>query len=226
VLGHALLALLSRQSLTGYELTKRFYGSVAFCWHAHTSQIYAELARLEASGWISAKREPGAGRGRKLYALAEAGRAGLQAWLRTPPPALALKDEWLLRVWAIDQLPAGDGRAVLDACRRLHEERLATYRTLLRDLTREHGGVETTRHESLVGPYLCLQQGIWHEEMYVRWCRWAVARLAARRRRHAAPRPRTAVDLHAAVSRARGAARRGAPGTAVTTRSRPGGTGR
>ena len=47
MLTHALLALLSRRSLTGYHPTKRFYGSVAFCWHAHPSQIYTELARLE-----------------------------------------------------------------------------------------------------------------------------------------------------------------------------------
>jgi non-ribosomal peptide synthetase component F len=50
VLRYALLALLSRRSLTGYELTKRFYGSVAFCWHAHQSQIYADLADSPRDG--------------------------------------------------------------------------------------------------------------------------------------------------------------------------------
>jgi hypothetical protein len=38
----------------------------------------------------------------------------------------------------------------------------------MRKLRHEHGPVERTEHEALVGAYLCLQQGIWHEEMYVR----------------------------------------------------------
>jgi PadR family transcriptional regulator AphA len=202
MLRYALLALLSRRSLTGYELTKRFYGSVAFCWHAHQSQIYAELDRLDRAGWISAKREARtAGPQRRAFALTEPGRAALIDWLRAPEPELALKDEWLLRVWAVDLLGAEDARALLEACRRLHEERLRAYNGLMRKLRREHGPVERTEHEALVGPYLCLQQGIWHEEMYVRWCKWATARLSARRRRPRSRSAHPAVDLHSVVTR-------------------------
>jgi len=207
MLSQALLAILSRRSLAGYELTKRFYGSVAFCWHAHPSQIYAELKRLERRGLVSAKREPQTRRPTKtVYTLTEDGREALVAWVRAPERALALKDEWLLRIWAVDLLGRNEARALLDACHRLHEERLRTYRALLRALTREHGPVERTVHETLVGPYLCLQQGIWHEEMYTRWCRWAAARLAVRRRRRgrSAPRP---VDLHVVVKGAGGTRR-------------------
>ena len=195
---------MSRRSLTGYELTKRFYGSVAFCWHAHQSQIYAELDRLDRSGWVSARREAGAVRPpRRVYALTGQGRAALVDWLRTPEPELALKDEWLLRVWAVDLLAPGDARALLAACRRLHEERLGAYVTLMAKLRREHGPVERTAHEALVGPYLCLQQGIWHEEMYVRWCRWATARLSARRRRPRSRAAQQSVDLHSVVAPSR-----------------------
>jgi DNA-binding PadR family transcriptional regulator len=200
MLGHALLALLSRRSLTGYELTKRFYGSVAFCWHAHPSQVYSELKRLDRRRLISAKVERGPSRPTKtVYTLTEAGRETLIGWLRDPEPALALKDAWLLRVWAVDLLAPAEARALLDGCRRLHAERLGTYRRLLDALVEEHGPLERTRHETLIGPYLCLQQGIWHEEMYLRWCRWAAARLAARRRRRRRPAPGHAVDLHAVV---------------------------
>jgi DNA-binding PadR family transcriptional regulator len=204
MLGHALLALLSRRPLTGYELTKRFYGSVAFCWHAHPSQVYAELKRLDRRGMTSATVERGASRPTKtVYRLTEAGRDALTAWLRDAEPALALKDAWLLRVWAVDLLAPAEARALLDGCRRLHAERLDTYRRLLRALVDEHGPLERTRHDTLVGPYLCLQQGIWHEEMYLRWCRWAAARLAGRQRRRRRPAPAPAVDLHAVVKVAR-----------------------
>jgi PadR family transcriptional regulator AphA len=204
VLTHALLALLSRRSLTGYDLTKRFYGSVAFCWHAHPSQIYTELARLGRRGWVTAKRQPGGARpNRRVYMLTEGGREALVAWLRDSETSLALKDSWLLRIWAVDLLRPDEARALLAACRRLHDERLHTYRRLFKALEREHGRVEATVHDALVGPYLCLQQGIWHEEMYIRWCRWATARLAARTRRGAPRRRRVTVDLHAVVRRTR-----------------------
>ncbi len=204
MLRYALLALLSRRSLSGYELTKRFYGSVAFCWHAHQSQIYSELTRLERAGAVSSKLETQRTRpNRKIFTLTEPGRAELTAWLRTPEPALALKDEWLIRFWAVDLLAPEDARTLLLSCRRLHEDRLRAYRGLLRTLRREHGSLERTTHETLVGPYLCLQQGVWHEEMYIRWCRWAAARLAARRRRPRPRRTQDVIDLHAAVKIAR-----------------------
>jgi DNA-binding PadR family transcriptional regulator len=205
MLSRALLALLSRRSLTGYDLTKRFYGSVAFCWHAHQSQIYTELGQLAERGWVTAKREVGSARpNRRVYTLTEPGREALVTWLRTPESALALKDPWLLRIWAVDLLRPEEARTLLDACRRLHEERRQTYRSITRVLERGHGGVDETRHTTLVGPYLCLQQGIWHEEMYIRWCRWAQGRLAARSRRGRPRRRRASVDLHTVIKRANG----------------------
>ena len=105
-------------------------------------------------------------------------------------------------MWAVDHLRPDEARALLDSCRRLHAERLATYRTLMRELAREHGRLERTEHDTLVGPYLCLQQGVWHEEMYIRWCTWARARIASRARRGRRPRRRRdAIDLHAVVAR-------------------------
>jgi DNA-binding PadR family transcriptional regulator len=204
MLRYALLALLSRRPLSGYDLTKRFYGSVAFCWHAHPSQIYSELKALERSGFIAAKAEAGGARaGRKTFTISEPGRAALVAWLRAPAPVLSLKDEWLIRFWAVDLLDADEAVDLLAARRRLHEERLAAYHALLRTLRREHGSIEQTDHDTLVGPYLCLQQGVWHEEMYIRWCRWAGRRLHARRRTRRARPADEAVDLHAVVKRAR-----------------------
>ena len=195
---------MSRCPLSGYDLTKRFYGSVAFCWHAYPSQIYAELGRLKRRGLVAAKEEaPIRGAARRVYTLTEAGRDALVGWLRTPETSLDLKDDWLLRIWAVDHLRPDEARALLAACRALHAERLSTYREILRTLHREHGPARRTRHDALVGPSLCLQQGIWHEEMYIRWCRWASAQLSARSRRRERRRRTRSVDLHALVMGAR-----------------------
>ncbi len=45
-LGYALLALLARTPLTGYDLAQRMLRSTDFFWTARHSQIYPELARL------------------------------------------------------------------------------------------------------------------------------------------------------------------------------------
>ena len=51
----ALLGLLARRPLTGYEILKRFTRSVVFFWHAKRSQIYAELKRMERLGFVTSR---------------------------------------------------------------------------------------------------------------------------------------------------------------------------
>ena len=48
-LAYAILELLERKSLSGYDVKKRFLGSLAFGWHAHVSQLYPTLRQLEHS---------------------------------------------------------------------------------------------------------------------------------------------------------------------------------
>ena len=51
-LSHALLAALSQQSATGYELAQHFDGSLGHFWKASHQQIYRDLAKLEAQGLV------------------------------------------------------------------------------------------------------------------------------------------------------------------------------
>ncbi len=53
-LKHSLLALLSREAKTGYELSKDVGGSTGFFWTATHQQIYRDLAELERKGWVRA----------------------------------------------------------------------------------------------------------------------------------------------------------------------------
>ena len=45
MLKYAILELLRRKPLTGYDIKKRFEESLTFCWHAEHSQIYPESRR-------------------------------------------------------------------------------------------------------------------------------------------------------------------------------------
>jgi DNA-binding PadR family transcriptional regulator len=81
-LGYALLGLLAREPLSGYDLAQQMKGPVAFFWQAQHSQIYPELARLEKDGLVQFEVVPQYDRpAKKVYAPTEAGRAALRAWV-------------------------------------------------------------------------------------------------------------------------------------------------
>ncbi len=57
-LRYALIALLTAQPMTGYEVSKRFGASVGHVWHAPDSQIYPELRKLEKEGLLVGEDVP------------------------------------------------------------------------------------------------------------------------------------------------------------------------
>lgn len=84
-LRYALLALLSVEPMTGYDLAKRFETSVAFVWHAPDSQIYPELRKMATEGLLQAEEVSWGPRGKKTqYRITDDGRAAFRAWMREP----------------------------------------------------------------------------------------------------------------------------------------------
>lgn len=56
-LRYAILGLLNRKAMTGYDLSKEFQTSLAEFWHAKHSQIYPELKALAEDGLITFQTE-------------------------------------------------------------------------------------------------------------------------------------------------------------------------
>ena len=83
VTSYALLGLLTfGDELTGYELKQRADSTLRFYWQSPAmSQVYSELARLDARGLV---RRQGEGRG-TTYALTQLGRDTLERWMREAP---------------------------------------------------------------------------------------------------------------------------------------------
>lgn len=111
-LRHAVLGLLSIEPSTGYELTRRFDGSVANAWHASHSQIYPVLSSMERDGLIEVASE-GARRSR-TWAVTDAGRAELRRWLVETEPDRGQRNESVLRWFLQELLPTADRRVVLE----------------------------------------------------------------------------------------------------------------
>ncbi|MFQ5692471.1 MAG: PadR family transcriptional regulator [Nitrospinota bacterium] len=173
MLKFAILELLRRKPLTGYDIKKRFEKSLAFCWHAEHSQIYPELKKMEEKGLVKSRQEIQTSRpNKRVFEITDKGEEELRSWQRTPPGPLKVKDELVLRLFAVDMMDADETLAVLREARGLHQAWLDEYREILARLEEEYGHLPDSDHASLFGPYLCLQQGIQCEQAYVDWCDW------------------------------------------------------
>lgn len=97
---------------TAYEIKQRIEASVRHFWPVPRSQVYAEAARLAREGLFEEHQEE-TGRRRRTYALTEAGRAALRAWLAdvdTTPPEL--RDPGMLKLFfGADPGPLAAARA-------------------------------------------------------------------------------------------------------------------
>lgn len=106
-LRYAILGLLNRKAMTGYDLSKEFQTSLAEFWHAKHSQIYPELKSLAEDGLITFQTEiTGTVLEKKVYSITEAGKAEFLQWEQSKSKIKQLpKDEFKLRLFFSDSLP-------------------------------------------------------------------------------------------------------------------------
>lgn len=175
-LRHALLALLGERPQTGYELTHRLRGTVSLFWTAQHSQIYPELAAMEADGLLTHDAAPGPGpREKKTYALTGAGRASLRDWLASPTRRRPPKDELTLKAYAAS---SGDPSVMA----RHFRDQAEQSRRQLEELAGERAKLEanpahTDPTQPQFGWYLSLMRGITAQQAYGDWCDWVAERL-------------------------------------------------
>jgi DNA-binding PadR family transcriptional regulator len=84
-LRHALLALLTAQPMTGYDLAKAFHSSVGHVWHAPDSQIYPALRDMEKGGLVAGAAVRWGPRSTKTeYTITPEGLAEFRRWMAEP----------------------------------------------------------------------------------------------------------------------------------------------
>ena len=103
-LKYAILGLLNRNEMTGYELSKEFETTLFEFWNAKHSQIYPELKSLNAEGLIQYRVEiTGNVLEKKVYTITDEGRRDFSEWEETLCPIqTASKDESRLRLFFVD----------------------------------------------------------------------------------------------------------------------------
>jgi PadR family transcriptional regulator, regulatory protein AphA len=158
----AVLGLLAQRPRSGYEIKTAVDRTIRHFWAASYGQIYPELKRLEAAGWIEGEDAPRGSRARRVFRLTEAGRGALVDWLHGTETRIELRDESLLRLFFADQLPLEEGVGLVHARR----EGVAAMLALLQSLD-DGSGVPDPPFVDLVYRWAldyCAWQVAWLEE--------------------------------------------------------------
>jgi len=168
-LKHAALGLLAlRGGASGYDLLQIFDGSLNYVWPATQSQLYTELGKLADAELVTVTAE--GGRGRKAYAVTEAGQAEFRHWMTEVAPTSRRRNDMLLRVFFLSLLTPEQARDYL----RQQVVDSAEHHEQLRGLEQELAQGK----ESLSGyGRLALEWGLRFTTMQREWAQWAVGQI-------------------------------------------------
>jgi len=141
-LRHALLAVLTAEPMTGYDLVKYFDGTVAFIWYAPHSQIYPELRRMERDGLVEARVVPRGQRSEKrLYSISPSGQRELARWINELLPLQPDRDPHRLKAAYIEFAEPDSARRQLTEHIRHYEQWLRRWQQLLTDIDQRRVGL-------------------------------------------------------------------------------------
>lgn len=177
-LGFAVLGLLAKKRQTGYEISRAMQRPVGYFWRAGHSQIYPQLAALEAAGLARSTVIAGPGpRETKRYAITPAGKTALTTWLGGPVPGEDHKDELMLRVWSLWLLPADDARELVRTVRDEQLAALEAYAFEEQDFLLSAADL-TDPAVPEFGELATLRYGTLRRRATVEWCDWLLSRLS------------------------------------------------
>jgi DNA-binding PadR family transcriptional regulator len=174
-LADAILACLTERPMTGYELAKTFDASIGFFWKADHQQIYRELSKLRDRGHVQAREVVQTGKPNKLvYTLTDDGKAALRHWAARPSVPPSIKDDLLVRLYALDHVDIEPLRADLMARLEHHRDRHDRHERLI---ARHYSQGSAATAD--LGKLLILKLGMRHEKMVTEWYEEAIEALSA-----------------------------------------------
>ena len=161
--------------MTGYDLKRIIDQSISNFWHAHHSQIYTTLRKMEADGLVESEIDGQDDKlNKRLYHITDAGRAEFHAWLSQPMTELpAGKNDHMVRLFFS---AARDRETILNELhiqRQLHQQQLEKYQHMDIEQLAANGNWNIddfmARMQHDIGFWqLTLQYGIAYEQLYVK----------------------------------------------------------
>jgi DNA-binding PadR family transcriptional regulator len=106
---YLILAMIRSGADSGYAINKAAALSTQAFWPTSFSDLYPQLARMQAAGLLRSRSDSNGRRERTAYSITERGTATLCAWLRSPRlTPKRLRFEALLRLFFADAIPTED----------------------------------------------------------------------------------------------------------------------
>lgn len=166
-LRHAILALLTVEKGSGYDLVKRFNQSIRYFWASPFQQIYRELQSLEDAHRIRFEAVEQSGKpDKKVYELNAEGLEELKLWLEKPAKTTTLKEPLLIKIFA--GALADETKLMQEICEHEIQHR-ATLEEYLRIEQNLMSAPEPSR-SIYQFPYQTLKMGIELERAWLHWC--------------------------------------------------------
>ena len=173
-LKYAILGLINRAPITGYDLSKEFEKGLVNFWYAKHSQIYPELKKLVDEGLIQFEIQiTGEVLEKKIYSITEAGRKDLMQWILLdealePTP----KDIFKLRLYFSENMTLEQLKEQLE---NQYKKKNEKYTILKKNLSYYQcippiGSAE-------FGDYMVLSSANFREEAYLRWLKSCLQQL-------------------------------------------------
>ena len=165
-LKYAILGLLNKEPMTGYDIGKEFSKDLGEFWTAKHSQIYPELKKLLNEGLIVYEIQiSGEVLEKKLYSITEKGKEDFLQWLKKAEPIEPTpKDVFRLRMYFSNHLDITTRLYLLEHQLLQHQDRL------------EHLRKNKERYETIppldsdnFGDYLVLDGAILRETITIQW---------------------------------------------------------
>jgi len=182
LLGYAILSLLARIPLSGYDLAREMKKPHSFFFgQAQLSQIYPELARLEATELVASQIIEQRGRpDRKVYSILPLGHQQLERWVVSPTPLLEVRSEFLIKAHSLWLADPEQALLQFQEQERYHQANLAAYEEALSMLEERWGARLALMNIPDFGDYLTVKRGVGYERDYIAWLQWVMAILEER----------------------------------------------
>lgn len=130
---YAILGMVSRRPLSGYDIKKAFAESTALYWSGNSNQVYPALLALRQEGLLASEvQQQDKYPAKKVYSITTEGLAELRRWLLSPPEAPRTRSAFLTQLAWSDLLSAEEVHGLLD----LYQEEVGTRLLMQREKAR------------------------------------------------------------------------------------------
>lgn len=170
---YALLGLLSKSPMSGYDIKSLMQKMSQFYWSESNAQIYPTLKKLENEEMLTSSLDQSSGkREKRIYSITPQGKAKLMKWLKEPAEPSVYREELLLKLNLGQHVPDSEIKQwIQDHLIGLQAKQI-TLNAIIKHVQEDHEG----RPDQ---PYLLMTYDFYIHQINanIRWCRESLEKL-------------------------------------------------